>query len=156
MTGLTCGDSAPLMCGDVIFSCSDFTTEDLRGTSVEQLFTNVEADLRVADGDVLVYEEVRFPVAELASVLLEWIREPESERPDFVLDSMSFAEKGVISITRAPGGWRIGSVFSPGVRSGVVDDSSLLREIRRFAGLVRRDVIAAGIDPAFLAETRGT
>ncbi|MGW8700687.1 DUF7878 domain-containing protein [Streptomyces eurythermus] len=138
----------------MIFSYSNFTTQDLRGTSVEQLFTNIEADLRVADDDVLVYEEVLFPVAELASELLGWISETEDERSDFALDSMSFSEKGVITITRTPGGWRIGSIFSPGVHSAVIDELSLLREIRRFATMVRRDVAAAGIDTTFLSENR--
>ncbi|MFF4305443.1 hypothetical protein [Streptomyces sp. NPDC001601] len=134
----------------MIISYSNFTTRDLRGTSVEQLCTNIEADLLVADGDVLIYNEVLFPVAELASELTNWIRDPESVRPDFALDSMSFAEKGVVSITRTAGGWRIGSVLSPGVVSGVVDESALLQQIRQFAGLVQRDMAAAGIDPHLL------
>ncbi|MEU2622940.1 hypothetical protein ABZ642_33265 [Streptomyces sp. NPDC007157] len=134
----------------MLISYSNFTTQDLRGTSLEQLYTNIEADLRVADGDVLVYSEILFPVAELASELMNWIRETDSERPDFTLDSMSFAEEGVVSITRASGGWRIGSVLSPGISSGIIDESSLLQEIRQFAGLVQRDVAAAGINPALL------
>ncbi|MCH0572911.1 hypothetical protein I3F60_27335 [Streptomyces sp. MUM 136J] len=136
----------------MIFSYSNFTTQDLRGTSTEQLYTNIEADLRVTDGDVLIYDEVLFPVAELASKLMDWICEPESERPDFVFDSMSFAEVGVISITRASGGWQIGSILSPGVHSSVLGEPTLAQEIHQLVADVRHDVAAAGIDPAFLVE----
>ncbi|MFQ6146339.1 hypothetical protein ACLMNJ_25240 [Streptomyces seoulensis] len=139
----------------MIFSYSNFTTQDLRGTSLEQLYTNVEADLWVADGNELIYNEVLFPVAELASEMLKWIDEADLERTDFALDSMSFAEKGAISITRKSGGWQIGSVFSPGMHSRVIDERSLRHEIGQFASLVQRDVTAVGIDPALLFENRG-
>ncbi|MFE3633524.1 hypothetical protein [Streptomyces sp. NPDC059168] len=136
----------------MILSYSNFTTQDLRGTSTEQLYTNIEADLRVTDGNVLVYSEVLFPVAELASKLLDWIVEPEDERPNFILESMSFSEIGVIKITREEDGWRIGSVLSPDVKSGILDEATLTEGVLQFVADVRSDVTAAGIDSGFLSE----
>ncbi|MER5880695.1 hypothetical protein ABT119_32870 [Streptomyces sp. NPDC001910] len=136
----------------MIFSYSNFTTQDLRGTSIEQLYTNIEADLRVSDGETLIYSEVLFPVAELASKLLDWILEPENERPNFNLDSMSFSEIGVITITRKEGGWRIGSVLSSGAKSGILDEATLTEGVLQFVANVRSDVTAAGIDSGFLSE----
>ncbi|MFF7280634.1 hypothetical protein [Streptomyces griseorubiginosus] len=140
----------------MILSYTNFTTQDLRGDSVEQLFTNIEADLRVVDGDRVIYAEVLFPVAELAAELSRWLGASPTRSADFELDSMSFAEKGAVRIVRGDEGWRFGSVFSPDVWGRPLDDGELQAEIREFAARVRSDVTAAGIDPGFLdAENRG-
>lgn len=134
----------------MILSYANFTTQDLRGDSVEQLFTNIEADLRIFDGERVVYSEVLYPVAELAAELARWIQESTDRREDFELNSMSFAEKGSVRIVRGADGWRIGSVFSPDAYSRPLSEDELIAEIRGFVVQVRADVTGAGIDPRFL------
>lgn len=130
----------------MIFSYDNFTTQDLRGDSTEQLFTNIEADLRIADGGSEIYAEVLFPVAELAAELTRWRKRGADQRAEFNFDSMSFAEKGSVRIRPDGEGWRIGSVFSPKAWSRVLDDEELAAELSGFIQRVKADLATAGID----------
>jgi hypothetical protein len=74
------------------------------------VIVNLEADVRLEiDGDV-IYEELSFPLAELACALARWMPIPLSERPDFEFDSMSSEEIGLLWIRRVDGTWRVGSI----------------------------------------------
>lgn len=74
------------------------------------LVANIEADLRLAVDGQVVYEEVSFPVVELALALVRWLATPPDDRSGFEFDSMSAEEPGLIWIRRVGDGWRVGSI----------------------------------------------
>lgn len=74
------------------------------------IVANLEADIRLAVDGQTLYEEVSFPVAELAVALVRWLATPPVDRSSFEFDSMSAEELGLIWIRRAGDGWRVGSV----------------------------------------------
>lgn len=65
---------------------------EIQRATQADILVGVDADFRLLEGDLVVYEEPAFPVAELAWSLLRWVQEPH--RGDFVFDSMSFEELG--------------------------------------------------------------
>ncbi len=133
-----------------VISYTNFTTRDLRGSSLGELLVNIEADLTISDGDRIVYSEPLLPVAELAMELAAWIRQQKDDREDFSFDSISLEESGSVRIRASQGKWVIGSVFEPDAWTRPIGDEALAAEIGRFFAGVRADVAAAGIDPRFM------
>lgn len=119
---------------------------EVRGGTQADLLVGVEADLRVVDGDQVVYEEPSFPVVELAWSLALWVGQPSRE--DFVFDSMSFEELGALTIRREGAGWKFGSVFVPDVASRSVSWDEVRDCVAVFVRKVRDDLAAAGLDAA--------
>ncbi|MCO5969605.1 DUF7878 domain-containing protein [Actinoallomurus soli] len=141
----------------VSFSCQDLCAPDLRrrGLTVESappavLLVDIEADLVLIDGDRIVWSEERFPVAELARQLMQWLQTADGS--DFEFDSMSYAETGAVCVVRSDGGWRVGSVFEPPkLWTSPLPWEALAAMVRAFVGEVCMSVLAIGIEPGFIA-----
>ncbi|MEW2130500.1 hypothetical protein [Streptomyces sp. NPDC005435] len=114
------------------------------------LLVDLEADFVVRDGERVVLEEGLFPVAELARELVFWLRAGEDGCGDFVFESMSYDEAGVVRIVRGDGGWRVGGVYDPGVWSDPVGWDLLVEAVRGFVAGVRDDVTALGAGPGLI------
>lgn len=114
------------------------------------LLADIEADLAIRDGDHVVWDEILFPVAELACALVDWLRQPGPDRGDFAFDSMSYPEPGAVRIAGSDEGWRVGSAFVPGAWTSPVDRDGLEAEIRRFVAAVRQDVETIGAPPGLI------
>lgn len=127
---------------------------EVQGTTEADVLVGVDADFRLVDGDLVIYEEPSFPVVELAWSLLRW--ENEQDRGEFVFDSMSFEELGAVTVRRAGEGWAFGSVFAPGVVSRTVSWREVERCVLEFVRKVRDDLAASGVDAAgVLGEPQG-
>lgn len=136
--------------------CRDFGVPDMprRGISpheapLEILLLDVEAELSIWGDGQAVWSEEMFPVAELAYQLALWLRRPDAEHEDFVLDSMH-ADPGLIRIVGSDDGWRVGSVFTPDSWTLPITWDALVTAIREFVGSVRQGVAEMGIDPDFI------
>ncbi|WP_234376752.1 DUF7878 domain-containing protein [Streptomyces sp. CB01201] len=117
---------------------------------VEALLLDIEADLSIEEGGRTLWSEEFFQVAELAYELARWLQVPEEDRGNFELDSMDWAERGVIRIVRSEGGWRVGTVLEPDLWTAPMSWDDLVAEIRRFDGAVREATASLGIDPDFI------
>jgi hypothetical protein len=124
---------------------TQFSTDELRGTTQADYLVSIEGDLRITDDRDYVYDEPSFPVAELARSLLVWLAGPD--RADFEFDSMTFEEVGAVAVRRSEGGWVFSSVFSPGSASAPVDWAEAERCIRSFIAQVEDDLRGLGVDP---------
>ncbi|MFJ3233694.1 hypothetical protein [Streptomyces sp. NPDC086787] len=120
--------------------------------SLEMLLVDIEADLVIRDGDCVVWAEEGFPVAELARALMDWLHQPDGERDDFEFDSMSYAELGVVRISRSAEAWRVGSVFQSDTWTSPVGWDLLVAEIRQFVAAVRKDVADLGVEAGLIPE----
>lgn len=120
------------------------------------LLVDIEADLVIRDGDRVVLAEEQFPVAELARALVGWLRRSDGERGDFVFDSMSYPEPGVVRMVESAEGWRGGSVFEPDAWTSPVTWDVLAAELGRFVAAVRGDVAEIGARPGLIPGLRGT
>ncbi|RLU90557.1 hypothetical protein CTZ27_20935 [Streptomyces griseocarneus] len=109
------------------------------------LLMDIEADLDIKG----VWFESKYPVAELAYRLVYWLR--DGGQRDFELDSMSYADKGVVRIVESDDGWRIGSVYAPGKWTEPYAWDALVAEIRQFVRTVTEGVATIGIEPGFLS-----
>mgnify|MGYP001594999684 CR=1 FL=1 len=74
------------------------------------VIANLEADVSLEVNGEVIYDEVSFPVAELACALTRWSQADAAGRSDFEFDSMSAEERGLVWIRRVDGGWRLGSI----------------------------------------------
>ena len=119
---------------------------ELPGTSQADVLVGVEGDFRLVDGGRVLYEELSFPVVELAWSLLRWVG--RGERDDFVVDSMSFEELGALTVRREGGGWVFGSAFAPECVSTPVSWVEVEAGVRDFGRRVAEDLNAAGLDAA--------
>jgi hypothetical protein len=102
---------------------SDIDDRDLRGSTLADYLIAIDADLEIREDGRIIYAEPTFPVVELARSLASWIA--IGERENFVFESLSFEESGVVTIARARDGWCLSSVFTPDVVSSEIDDSEL-------------------------------
>lgn len=119
--------------------------KDVRGTLQAHYLVGIEAYISVIDAGVVVYEEPYFPVVELARSLFIWLEDPDSE--DFIFDSMSFGELGVITIRQEPDGWTIGSVFTPEITTAPVERAEIERCCRAFISKVENGLLLLGLNP---------
>ncbi|MEU5441682.1 DUF7878 domain-containing protein [Streptomyces griseofuscus] len=140
------------------FVCRNFGLSDMprRGVTpqeapLEVLLLDIEAELSIREQEREVWCEEAFPVAELAYHLALWLQSPSAGHEDFVLDSMQ-AEEGLIRVARSNGGWRVGSIFTPGLWTSPVAWEVLVAEIKRFDRAVREGIAGMGIDPAVIPE----
>ncbi|HWL37491.1 MAG TPA: hypothetical protein VNQ77_15000 [Frankiaceae bacterium] len=122
--------------------------DGLHGSTLADYLSGIEADLQLLDGAQVIYEEPSFPVCELARALRQWIRSGAEE--DFVFESMSFEESGVVTIERRPDGWVFRSVFTPEVESSVTPWSEVERSVLAFTSELRSDLASAGIDADYV------
>lgn len=136
----------------MLLAYDKFDVSEVRGDTQADLLVGVDADLRVVDGDQVVYEEPSFPVVELAWSLVRWVGQPS--RGDFVFDSMSFEELGALTIRREGAGWTFGSVFVPDVTSRPVSWNDVRNCVAVFGQKVRDDLAAAGLDAALAMRDR--
>ncbi|WP_354697217.1 hypothetical protein DSM112329_02844 [Paraconexibacter sp. AEG42_29] len=113
---------------------------ELRGTSVADYLVSVQADFRVVDNDRCVFEELAFPVVELARALLQWVNDPQ--RVDFEFDSMSFEERGAVRVRSSARGWILGTVFEAADACTPADWPDVERSIRAFTAKVAADLSA--------------
>ncbi|MFF1821547.1 hypothetical protein ACFVWG_29865 [Kribbella sp. NPDC058245] len=81
-------------------------------------------------------------ILELAWRLMMWDREW-----DFVSDSMSYEEVGVLSISREEASWVFGPVFEPGGASTPVPWREVEACVTSYVEKVRLALRAAGLDP---------
>ncbi|MFK8843892.1 hypothetical protein [Streptomyces sp. Ac-502] len=114
------------------------------------LFLDIEADLVIRDGERVVLAEERFPVAELALALVDWLRRSDSERGDFAFDSMSGTDPGVVRMVESAEGWRVGSVFEPDTWTSPVTWDVLAAEVGEFVAAVRRGAAEIGARPGLI------
>lgn len=114
------------------------------------LLVDIEADLAISDGSRTLWNEERFPVAELARALSLWLRLPDGERGNFTFDSMTYDVLGAVRITASDEGWQVGSVFAADAPIPPVTWESLLPELVDFIEEVRDRVTALGINPDFI------
>jgi hypothetical protein len=129
----------------MLLTYANLSTEDVRGSTPAHYLVGVEADFRIEDEGRIVYEEPSFPVCELARSLHTWIRSG-LRRDDFVFESLSFEELGVVTIERRPGGWVFRSTFTPEVVSSEVPWVEVQRTIEQFTARLGADLTAAGMD----------
>lgn len=130
---------------DVLITYDELNSSDLRGTTPADYLVSLEATLRVADGEVVVYEEAAFPVAELARSLRSWL--VDTDRGDFEFESMSFEEVGSVAIRRSSLGWVVSSVFAPSSSSSPLEWAVVRRSVVSFIRRIDDDLIALGADP---------
>lgn len=120
-------------------------TDEVRGATQADYLIALDAHVRLVDGGVAVFDEPGFPVVELARSLLAWLGDPE--QGDFEFDSMSYEERGAISIWELPEGWAFGSVLTPGARTAPAGRLDVDECCRRFIARVEADLDALGLDP---------
>jgi hypothetical protein len=135
---------ARMMC--VTFA--NFRTDDVHGSTLADYLSGVEADLRILAGTTVVYEEPSFPVCELARDLGHWVTDGAGE--DFVFESMSFEEPGVVTIERRGEGWVCRSSLTPEIETSVTPLSEVTRAIEAFVATLRAALVTAGIDADFV------
>ncbi|MFE3170181.1 hypothetical protein ACFXPA_08050 [Amycolatopsis sp. NPDC059090] len=123
------------------FAYSRFDTSDLHYRGKGDVFVNVEADLEVVDGEIVLCSWKSFPVAELAVALREWKARPESDRPDFEFPSLSMEGRWSLRICRAPGGWQATDDAVQVVRGAVRPVAEIDTAIDDFARKVRAESV---------------
>ncbi|MFD8494614.1 hypothetical protein [Amycolatopsis sp. NPDC059657] len=114
------------------FAFSGLRSDYLSTRESADVFHNVEADLRVLDGEREIYGEVLFPVVELVGALRSWQR----SRGEFVFDSMALDGRWAVRIIPADGGWQLvnaGDDLEHAVVSSVVFTEDIDRAIDEFA-----------------------
>lgn len=116
---------------------------DLGGLTLADVLINVEADLEVWDGDRLIYSERSFPIVELARALCFWSRADSAD--DFEFSSLSFEEPGVIEIHNTSKGWCVTSIFTPAVRSRIMQVGDVRGMIAGFVENVECDLRRLGL-----------
>lgn len=126
----------------------NFNLADLQGTTLADYLVNVEADFEIVDGDDLIYDELAFPVAELAREISEWLS--RAEGADFNFESLSFEDPGAVRILSAPDGWIVGSALTPEKMSAPQSWRELSASINEFIWCVRRDLQRSGVDAEFV------
>ncbi|MFC7486920.1 hypothetical protein ACOCJ7_11830 [Knoellia sp. CPCC 206453] len=132
----------------MILTYSDLATDDVRGQTVADYLVGVDAFLRLVDDGVLLFEEPSFPICELARSLHRWLQGEEGR--DFVFDSMSFEEKGVVSVLQSEGGWIFTSSFAPEIHSSVLDRSEMVGVVNLFMAKLRLDLRSCDINLEWL------
>ncbi len=130
---------------DVLITYDELKSSDLRGTTPADYLVSLEATLRVWAGEVVVYEEPAFPVAELARSLRSWLI--DTDRGDFEFESMSFEEVGSVAIRHSLPGWVVSSVFAPSSSSSPLGWAVVRWAVVSFIRRIEDDLIALGIDP---------
>ncbi|REJ06128.1 hypothetical protein DY023_07515 [Microbacterium bovistercoris] len=120
-------------------------TDELQGTTQADYLIAFDAHLCLVESATTIFDEPGFPVVELARSLLLWLRDPA--RGDFEFDSMSYEERGVISIWKVAAGWAVGSVLAPGARTTPADWRVVDECCRRFIARVEADLGTLGLDP---------
>lgn len=100
----------------------------------------ITADIQLSDDDGLIYEEVDFPVIELALHLSEWLRNGEPNGLDFEFDSMETPETGWIWIRRYNTGWRLGSIHQERPAITVHSSNDMATGLNEFIARLRRAV----------------
>jgi hypothetical protein len=128
---------------------SGIDLSDLRVNTLADFLVNIEADIEVVDHDRIIYQELSFPIVELARELAAWMARDggDKDAAEFSFSSMSFDVDGAIEIRRLLSGWVIGSVFTPEVRSAPMSWGELSNALNQFVGRVRSDVQRLGFDP---------
>jgi hypothetical protein len=119
--------------------------DDLMGATRTDYLVAIDAQFRLVDGDVTIYDEPAFPVVELARSLLIWLEDPGRE--DFEFDSMSYEEVGSVAIRQVATGWEFGSIFASGTVATPVEWAEVVRCCGNFIARVRVDLVTLGLDP---------
>lgn len=132
------------MTAEVEFRHNGVHCGDLRGAGSAELFVHVEGDIQICCGDRVLFAEQSFPVFELGHAIAAWLDSPPGDRGDFVFDSMSFEEQGVVFIRGDGDGWRVGSVFES-EPSDRLAWSAVERAARNFIARLNADVAALGL-----------
>ncbi|WP_052398284.1 hypothetical protein [Streptomyces sp. NRRL F-5123] len=129
-----------------------FGAPDLRGRTLADFLINVEADLKIVEGDEVVYSERSFPVAELARELNQWMEEAGEVPPEdgFCFQSLSFEEPGAVVVSQVGSGWIVGSSLEPGKITRILAWTDLRVTISDFIDKVRRDLVGIGLDPRII------
>lgn len=104
------------------------------------VIANLEADITLEVEGSVIYEEVSFPVAELALALTRWAQSCSADRPDFEFDSMSAEEPGLVWIRRTEGGWRFGSICQDRPETKVFPTEQVDEAIRKYIGDLKTQV----------------
>ncbi|MGW9310181.1 DUF7878 domain-containing protein [Saccharomonospora azurea] len=133
------------------------TTADLNTewSARGELLVHVEADISILDAGQELYSEILFPVLELASGLHDWVSADSSRRSNFEFESMSFEEVGVVRIVKFDSGWRVGSIYQPGLWSKSYSLDDIDFEVLRFTREVRAEAESMiGVDLSALFENR--
>src|SRR5689334_2396034 len=118
-------------------------TDSLRGATHTDYLIATDAQFRLADGDVPIYDEPGFPVVELARSLLSWLSDPG--RDDFEFDSMSYEDVGAVTVRKTAAGWEFGSVFASDVVTAPVDWAEVVRCCQSFIARVEADLSMLGL-----------
>lgn len=114
-----------------------------RLSDVIDVVANIEADVRLETDGGAIYDEVSFPVAELAVALTRWTQAPVTNRADFEFDSMSAEEPGLLFIRRADDGWRVGSIHQERAESRIFTAVEVDEFVRTFIRQLTREVATA-------------
>ena len=105
------------------------------------VIVNLEADLTMEFEGNVIYEEVSFPVAELAFALIKWAQSRAADRPDFEFDSMSAEEPGLVWVRRTNGGSRVGSICQDRPLTTVLAMEQVDQVIRGYVEDLRSQVL---------------
>ena len=120
------------------------------------LHLDVTAYFRLLVEDQVLYEEVHFPVLELAGRLIQWIRAEPGNRPDFEHWSNETDEEGWVWIRRASvsvndddrrpfssdfqPAWRIGSTRQAFEATQTWTFDEIAREVSKFAEALKSEI----------------
>lgn len=126
-------------------SYDHLNADELSGITQADYLIGLDANLRVVDGDVTIFDEPGFPVVELARSLRIWLETPK--RGDFEFASMSFEEIGSIAFRQTAAGWRFDSAFEPDASTATTTWAAVESCCRRLIARVEADLAALGIDP---------
>ncbi|MER5951728.1 hypothetical protein ABT127_37395 [Streptomyces sp. NPDC001904] len=119
---------------------------------IAALLLDIEADFSIEEDGRTLWSEELFQVAELAYRMAQWLQVPDEVRGNFELDSMDWAERGVIRIVRCDEGWRVGTALEPDLWTAPVPWGDLVAEIRRFDRAVREATASLGFNPDFIPQ----
>lgn len=117
---------------------------DLRGSLLADLLIAIDADFEVRAEGRVIYEEPAFPVVELARSLAVWAATEDHD--DFIFESLTADEPGIVMIRREGGGWVVSSAFTPEVVSAVADWVDVSACIAEFIGRVTAELRQRGVD----------
>lgn len=117
----------------ISFLFGDLETRYLRTRERADVYSNVEADLVLAEDGRELYAEVLFPVVELAAALRKW----QQARGAFVFDSMSLDGRWAVRFLPVGEGWRVVNDEDELVRSSVVTADGLDDAIDDFVERLR-------------------
>ncbi len=122
---------------------------DLGEVTPADVLIRLDARFEVVDDRRLIFSDPSFPVVELARELRAWLE--RNGRSDFEFQSMSFEERGSLSIRETCEGWVFGSVFEPLHLSTPVSREAVEACISVFVERVAADLVALGLDPLVLS-----